>query len=556
MKNKLVKYCLVLIIALGALLRLWQLGNTPPSLNWDEVSLGYNAWSIMTTGRDEYGEVMPLILRSYDDYKPALYSYFLIPFIALWGLTDFAVRFPSALFGIAGILVVYFLTKELLSSKSIVFGKKEIDTRIVGLIASALFAISPWDIQFSRIAFESQVGMVLNLLSLLFFLKALNRGWFFLLSFFFAGLSIHMYQSEKVFIPLLLLFVSILHIKKILRLKKFYVSGVIVAGILTLPLAIDILTNNDVLLRAKGVSVFSEQTSLLAKSSEKLIEDRNAGYLPGVLFDNRRVEFVKQVIFGYTSHFDLNWLFITGDIARHHAPSMGLLYLWQIPILLMGVYIAIFMKTKNSTKLLIIGYLLLVPIPASITSGVPHAVRTMNFLGALDIVLALGCIQLFLFFVHQKPVLRYALIGFSGIIILFNFVYFLNQYFVQQNYFNSKEWLYGYKEAVKFVHPIHTKYQNVIVANNQPLDQSHMFFLFYTQYTPEKYLEEGGTASGGFREKGNAFLNYVFRPIDWNSEEPGNLVVGRPSDIPENAKVLKRVQYLNGEDVIVIAEKE
>lgn len=555
MKNNIFAYILIAIVAIGAFLRLWQLGNTPPSLNWDEVSLGYNAWSIMTTGRDEYGEVMPLILRSYDDYKPALYSYILIPFVALWGLSEFAVRFPSALFGIIGILVVYFLTKEIFSSSKVSILNTEIDTRILATIAALLFAISPWDIQFSRIAFESQVGTVLNLLSLFFILKAFKNGWFFLVSFFFAGLSIHMYQSEKVFIPLLLLFVSVLHFKKIWALKKYYIAGVGVAILLGAPLVIDILTNSDVLLRAKGVSVFSEQTSLLARSSEKLIEDRNAGYLLGLIFDNRRVEFVKQIIAGYLSHFDLNWLFISGDIARHHAPFMGLLYLWQVPILLVGIYTIVFLKVRTLIKVLIIGYLLLVPIPASITSGVPHAVRTMNFLGVLDIVLALGMIQSLVFLKHKKSYIKFPIIVISSLVIIFNFIYYLNQYFVQQNYFNSRDWLYGYKEIVRFVHPIHTKYQNIIVANNQPLDQSHMFFLFYTQYPPEKYLEEGGTASGGFREKRNAFQNYIFRPIDWNTEKSGNLIIGRPGDIPKDAKILKTVNYLDGDQAIIVAEK-
>lgn len=556
MKNNLFRYLLVVIVVLGAFIRLWQLGQTPPSLNWDEVSLGYNAWSIMTTGRDEYGEVMPLILRSYDDYKPALYSYFLIPFVALWGLSEFAVRFPSALFGTIGIFVVYFLTKEIFYAKTVRISKFEIDTRIIALASSFLFAFSPWEIQFSRIAFESQVGTVLNLLSLLFFLKGLKRGWFFLFSFFFAGLSIHMYQSEKVFIPLLLLFVSILYFKTIWKFKKYYLVGVGVAIILGLPLVVDIFTNSDVLLRAKGVSVFTEQTSLLARSSEKLIEDRNAGYLPGLIFDNRRVEFVRQVIAGYLSHFDLNWLFISGDIARHHAPFMGLLYLWQLPILLVGVYVIVFLKVKPKIKILILGYLLIVPIPASITSGVPHAVRTMNFLGILDIVMALGMIQIAVYIWQRKTLVKYPFIGAALIVILFNFSYFLNQYFVQQNYYNSKDWLYGYKEIVQFVHPIHTKYEKVIVANIQPLDQAHMFFLFYTQYPPEKYLEEGGTASGGFREKRNAFQNYVFRPIDWDNESPGDLIVGRPGDIPQDASILKTAYYLNGEPAIVVAEKK
>lgn len=554
MKNNIYKYLLIGIVILGAILRMWHLGQTPPSLNWDEVSLGYNAWSILTTGKDEYGQPMPFILRSYDDYKPGLYSYFLIPFIAILGLTDFAVRFPAAISGTLGIIVVYFLVKEIFGTKHILISKKEIDIRIIALISALCFAISPWDIQFSRIAFESQVGMVLNLLVFMFFLKGLRNGWFFVLSFFCAGLSIHMYQSEKVFIPLILLFLSIVYMKKIWKLKRYYFAGVATAMIVGIPFILAILTNSDVLLRAKGVSVFSDQ-SILVRSSEKLIVDRNVGYFPGLILDNRRVEFVRQVVSGYLSHFDLNWLFISGDIARHHAPSMGLLYLWQVPVLLIGIYVLFFMRVKKQIKLILIGYLLIVPIPASVTSGVPHAVRTMNFLGVIDIILGLGITQSITFILQQKRLIKITSLIFISVFVLFNFLYYLNQYFVQQNYYNSKDWLYGYKEAVGYIHGIHKNYKNVIVSNAQPLDQSYMFFLFYTQYPPEKYLKEGGTASGGFLEKRNAFQNYIFRPVDWNSESGGDLIVGRPSDIPSSAKILKKVKYLDGESAIVVAEK-
>src|SRR3989344_7300220 len=121
MKNKLIILALFLMITFGVILRFWNLGSTPPSLNWDEVSLGYNAWSVLTTGKDEYGDSFPMILRSYDDYKPALYSYFLIPVISLMGMSEMAVRLPSALFGVLGIVVVYFLTIEIFTDKTIRF---------------------------------------------------------------------------------------------------------------------------------------------------------------------------------------------------------------------------------------------------------------------------------------------------------------------------------------------------------------------------------------------------------------------------------------------------
>src|SRR3989344_8654583 len=89
------------ITILASILRLYNLGKTPNALEWDEVALGYDAYSILRTGRDQFGKFMPITFRSLDDYKPPIYEYLAVPFVGMFGLTPFAVRFPSALAGIS-----------------------------------------------------------------------------------------------------------------------------------------------------------------------------------------------------------------------------------------------------------------------------------------------------------------------------------------------------------------------------------------------------------------------------------------------------------------------
>src|SRR5579859_3616347 len=89
---------LILIFLLGSFLRFYQLGSIPAGFHRDEAYLGYNAYSILKTGRDMTGHFLPLHLESFL-YSPAGYSYFSIPFIALFGLSPFSVRFAAALFG-------------------------------------------------------------------------------------------------------------------------------------------------------------------------------------------------------------------------------------------------------------------------------------------------------------------------------------------------------------------------------------------------------------------------------------------------------------------------
>ncbi len=306
---------------LAAGLRLWQLGNVPPSPDWDEVALGYDAYSIIHTGRDEFGQFLPVVLRSFDDYKPALYAYLSIPTVLIFGLTTFAVRLPSAIFGIVSVLAVFFLIKELFRN----YRYKD----YLALLSAFFLAISPWSLQFSRVGFEANVGDALNLLAALFFVKGVNsRRWYLFLSALFAGLSIYVYQSEKVFTPLFILVLAIIFWKQLFAVPKKYLFTVVIFGLIVVaPMLIYITTNRAALLRVTGTSVFSYQTELLKSDIQKLQQDMANNDKIGLILDNRRFIFASTIIAGYISHFDPNWLFISGDISRHHAPGMGLLYL-------------------------------------------------------------------------------------------------------------------------------------------------------------------------------------------------------------------------------------
>src|SRR5437868_4259461 len=90
---------LICITLFAGILRLWRLDTVPAGFNIDEAAFGYNAYSILKTGKDEYGTFLPLSLKSFGDYKAAGYAYIDIPFIALFGLNEFSVRLPSAILG-------------------------------------------------------------------------------------------------------------------------------------------------------------------------------------------------------------------------------------------------------------------------------------------------------------------------------------------------------------------------------------------------------------------------------------------------------------------------
>ena len=88
---------LLAVLAAAAFARCVDLGRNPPGLFVDEAFKGYDAYSILKTGRDLWGERLPLFFRSWGDYNSGLYRYLTVPWVAALGLTEAAVRATGAL---------------------------------------------------------------------------------------------------------------------------------------------------------------------------------------------------------------------------------------------------------------------------------------------------------------------------------------------------------------------------------------------------------------------------------------------------------------------------
>ncbi|MBI2008486.1 hypothetical protein HYS82_02410, partial [Candidatus Amesbacteria bacterium] len=139
------KYLFLILIS-GFALRIAFISDFPPSLNWDEVSLGYNAYSLLKTGRDEWGIALPTIFRAFGDFKLPGYIYADVPFVSVLGLNPLSVRLPSIIAGTLLIILIYLLSRKLSAPP---------------LLASLLAAISPWSLFLSRVAVEANLGIFL-----------------------------------------------------------------------------------------------------------------------------------------------------------------------------------------------------------------------------------------------------------------------------------------------------------------------------------------------------------------------------------------------------------
>ena len=207
------KYLIIFsaIILVAISLRFYQLDKLPPGLIIDEASEGYNAFSILQTGKDRYGQSFPILFRSFGSFQAPLYTYLSIIPIYFFGNSIFSIHFVSAFVGVVLVIITFVL---LLNAK-----------RGIGLsvIAASLVAISPWAVFFSRIGTEASLGVSLFILSFLIFYLSLNNFRLFPIASFILGLSTHAYYSERLISVLFIIGFILLFNKKLLLKKKFLI---------------------------------------------------------------------------------------------------------------------------------------------------------------------------------------------------------------------------------------------------------------------------------------------------------------------------------------------
>jgi 4-amino-4-deoxy-L-arabinose transferase-like glycosyltransferase len=215
------KWLLIGIIAGAFLLRVIGLTNYPVGFTADEASFGYDAYSILKTGKDQWGQSFPLTFRSFGDFKLPAYTYLALPSVAVFGLNEFAVRLPNAILGTLAIFVTYLLVLEIFKTK-----KLTVNNQTLAIIASFLLAISSWHISLSRGAFEANLTTFFMPLGVWLFLKGIKRPKLMVLAAVVFGLNMFTYHSARLVTPLLVLFLVWLKRDKVEK-KKLHLASFI-----------------------------------------------------------------------------------------------------------------------------------------------------------------------------------------------------------------------------------------------------------------------------------------------------------------------------------------
>lgn len=539
------KIILCLIFLLGLILRFYGLDKNPPSLNWDEVSHGYNAFSILKTGTDEWGQLPVANFRAYGDYPLPLNLYLTIPGIIFFGLNEWTVRFPSALFGSLLIIITYFLTRKFTDEEG-------------SLISAFLVAISPWTILTSRQTLQSTPAIFLITLGILFFLKGLSgKKFFLLLGVLGLGLSTYTYHNTRILAPLIFLLLFFFYRKSLIKFKLTATLILILAVLFFVPL-VKVITSTEGSARSIWVGILDQG------AINEINQYRNSVSLPSTaarLIYNKPAYFIVKSAANYLGYFSPEYLGLSGGTQyQFSVPNFGIVYIVCLPFFYLGLFLLFknFLKNDLKKKFLLI-WLLIGPIPAAITRDPYQVVRSTTMLPALFVVTALGFGN-FLSFEKMKKWRN----SFLALFILSNLIFLgIYLYIFWFNYPKqySFAWQYGYKQAVDYIKINGDKYQTIYFTKKY--GEPHEFILFYTSYDPQKYKTDPNLVR--YQRSDwywvDLFDKYVFLN-DWEVKDRiknqesrvKSLLITSPGNYPEGSTLLETINFLDGKRAFDIVE--
>jgi len=521
---------LIIIFSISALFRFWNLTKYPVSLSMDEVAIGYNAYSILKTGTDEYGEFLPLAFKSTGDYKPPVNVYLTVPSIFLFGLNEFAVRFPSALLGsLTPIVLVLLLIKLKIKPTS-------------AYLTGIWLAVLPWHVHFSRASFEAITALFFLILGTYMFINWVEdqKSWKMVIWIISFSLSVWAYHAERLFVPLFVIGLIIFYRRQIniLKNKKQLILGLLVLSIFAIPFIKLTFLTPAIKTRALSTSIIRENT--LSNSLHNGNYKNNLDFV----FNNDYYLIFRHWLGKYLYYFNFEFLFWNGlELTKVGYPNIGLLYFIDLPIIFIGLFSLIKSKNKLIKKIVLLWFLL-GPLPASLTMNEHHPLRALVWIPVFSIIIAKGYEAIFE--LKSKLLLIIYLI-----LLSINVFYFSDVYLYQSPKHFSEYWQYGFEEIGNYVCQNKNKYNEIVISDtfgsDGPLNTGlpYLYVLFYCQMDPQKFINTRLASDRLYVE------NISFHRITWrvDSTKPNTLLIAAPwdfldSNIPKN-QIIKEINFLN-----------
>ena len=527
---------LFLIVILSVVLRFSYLGSQPPGLTNDEADIGYDAFSILKTGKDQWVNIYPLTaFKGFGDFRLPVYTYLVFPSIAVFGVNEFAVRFPSAFIGVLTVVLVYFLGKKLISHRA-------------GIISSFLLTISPWHIAMSRVGIESNIavfGVMLTVMTFILMLQKVKYKYIFLFATSFI-LTFYSYYSIRVILPVLIFCCLFLFNNNL----KDSARRISVAFIIILLFIIPGLLSQQ---RLSQISLTKDMGLIDSLNEQRGACQENIPKLICQISHNRPLTYLNKYVSNYLNHFSISLLFLKGaDNGLSAMYQRGFFYLMELLLLVAGLWILANNKSKENKLLLL--WFLAAPIADSVT-GDGHYSRMLTFIPVIQIIEAVGLIYLFDKFKNKVPGVLVI------VILLFSLGGFLINYYTYYPKYFSRSSHYGYQQLFTYLKTQKSSFKDIYVSNSFYDTKQYIFYLFFNQYDPETYqnnLSNKVTTDqdGWIWVDKIDNIHFISTVSEIKKLNPNSLVVANPYDLPKNIIPNKIFYDLKGDALFYLITSE
>ena len=502
-KPEIIGFLLLLIIAV--FLRFYQLGNLPPGIMVDETAVGYNAYSIYKTGRDEWGVKLPLIFKSFGDYKPPGLEYTIAFLLNFFPLSTFLTRLPSAIGGLLMSLALFFLARKMYPRN-----------KLFPLIVFSLASFSPWPFRLSRFYFEANAALgfftvgfsllAFNLLPPLPNQKQKPKKIFTKSSFLgmiFLAISAYYYMAHRILaIGVAIIFVGVKalsyywqnqSVKFVFRKMKKGFILLFIFFLLISPMLIQLFS-------PQGRQRLIQENQLARFGGELVVNDaRKSCYLAlnkneklakiCYVFWNKPVVKIENILISYLKHFSFYFHFIEGDKLLAVSPSLGGNFsIFLVPFFILGFFFLTKKATqKKSFYLFLLLSFLIAPIPASLV-GEPLIQRSSPMIPFILLIFILG-FQALLEKISNKKFKTVILLSFSAI-WLFSTTKYMLHYFLNYTQSNDFLWRAQLPETIDVLNRMESENQYSKVIINDLYGEDFLLALsFYNQIDPQEYQE-------------------------------------------------------------------
>ena len=491
MRNKLFYISFLGIILLGAYLYFHKLDSIPSGFYIDEALPGYNAYSLLKTGKDEYGKSFPVALRFLGFYNPPLYTYFTVPSVAFFGLTVFATRFVAALTGLLLIVTTFLFLRLLKINKTSV------------LLGTLLFTISPWVVLYSRLGDEVGLAFLFFCLGVLFSIWGLKRPALFALSIFFLSASSYTAYTERFLAPLYVIGFTLLFRKDLFsKIKKFELIPAFAVGLITQIPHLTILFTPAFFPKK---SLFS---ATVASQAEKI-----AHFLPMQV--SILLGFLREFLANYIQYFSPGPLFFIPDPdLQRSMPELAVFYPWMAIPYLVGLYF-LWKRRKEMIYRVLIMLMLISPLPAALTRDPFASHRAFPLVLPIIAITTLGIDKL----IAGRQIKLW--LSLAILLILGSLVLLWRSYFVFLPAERAKVWGYGFQQLAEEI----KKRPNAhFLIERSRIKPAYVMLAFHLQYPPDKFQMETDKGikdryyTDLFFDDYYKFANIETRNLDWGKD--------------------------------------